>query len=171
MSSTLSSLNPIKVQRTTDLLERSIARQRPQLTREGYDLILNRISDIQDRRMAELRPLLVEHDRDERYVAEFEALLAEVAEWEALIALAEVITVDTTTYDGRVGLGIRVEVAYPDGGTTWVRPVHPQEAFLDDERISIASPLGSALVGASVGDVLTIEAPMGSWNCTVASIG
>jgi len=161
---------PTTTERKTDLLERSIARQQAQLTQEGYELIVARIADIHDRRMVELRPLLVEPDRDERHVAEFESLLAEVAEWESLLATAEIITVDASTYAGRVGLGSRVQVAYPDGETTWVRPVHPREAFLDDERISLASPLGHALIGASVGDELQVDAPMGAWRCRIADI-
>ena len=33
-------------------------------------------------------------------------------------------------------LGMRVEVVLEDGTTEWVRPVHPDEAFLDDERVA-----------------------------------
>jgi transcription elongation GreA/GreB family factor len=63
-----------------------------------------------------------------------------------------------------------VRVTLADGSKAWVRPVHPAEAFLDDERISITSPLGSAILGARPGDVLTVEAPVGAWECSVLSI-
>jgi transcription elongation GreA/GreB family factor len=146
---------------------RPVARA-PRLTREGYAMIEARIADIHDRRLPELRPLLVEHDRDERDVATFEALLAESARWEALLAEAEVIP--TAPSDGTVAVGTRVRVSLADGSASWVRPVHPAEAFLDDERISLTSPLGSALIGARPGDVLVVEAPVGPWECTVLAV-
>jgi transcription elongation GreA/GreB family factor len=146
---------------------RPVARA-PRLTAEGYAMIEARVADIRDRRLPELRPLLVEHERDERDVAQFEALLAEQARWEALLAEAEILS--TLPADGTVALGSRVRVTLADGSKAWVRPVHPAEAFLDDERISITSPLGSALIGARPRDVLTVAAPVGRWECTVLSI-
>lgn len=140
----------------------------PRLTAEGYAMIEQRLADIRDRRLPELRPLLVEHERDERDVAQFEALLAEEARWQALLAEAEVLP--ELPADGAVALGSRVRITLADGSKAWVRPVHPAEAFLDDERISITSPLGAALIGATPGDVLTVEAPVGPWECTVLSI-
>ncbi|MDP4825845.1 MAG: GreA/GreB family elongation factor [Candidatus Nanopelagicales bacterium] len=120
--------------------------------------------------MPALRPLLVEHERDERDVAAFESLLAEVVEWEALIAQAQVLAPPEFINLTEVGLGSRVHIACPDGETMWVRPVHPREAFLDDERISVASPLGAALMGAAVGAQLQVPAPTGSWCATVRAI-
>jgi len=43
-----------------------------------------------------------------------------------------------------------VSVTLADGTKAWVRPVHPREAFLDDERISVTSPVGSALIGLAL---------------------
>lgn len=140
----------------------------PRLTAEGYAMIEQRLADIRDRRLPELRPLLVEHERDERDVAQFEALLAEEARWQALLAEAEVLP--DLPAEGTVVLGSRVRVTLADGSKAWVRPVHPTEAFLDDERISITSPLGSALMGARPGDVLKVAAPVGEWECSVLSI-
>lgn len=140
----------------------------PRLTAEGYSMIEARLADIRDRRLPELRPLLVEHERDERDVAQFEALLAEEAKWQALLAEAEVLP--DLPSEGTVVLGSRVRVTLADGSKAWVRPVHPAEAFLDDERISITSPLGSAIMGARPGDVLKVAAPVGEWECSVLSI-
>ena len=36
--------------------------------------------------------------------------------------------------------------------------------------VSPTSPLGSALIGAGVGDVVDVEAPRGSWKATVLGI-
>lgn len=138
------------------------------LTPDGYRLVEERISDIRTRRLAELRPLLVDQDRDERNVAAFEALLAEADAFEALLAEAVVIEPDTDA--SRVSLGSWVLVKLLDGSTEWVRPVHPSEAFLDDERISIASPLGAALLGAQVGSEVIVQAPAGTWTAAVVQV-
>lgn len=143
---------------------------RPQLTREGYDRLHERIIDIRERKLPEMRPLLVETERDERVVAEFERLLEEAATTESLLGSADVIAIDPTSVDGRVELGMRVQVVLADATTTWVRPVHPEEAFLDEERVSATSPLAIALVGARAGHTVWVDAPTGAWPCQVVAI-
>ena len=143
---------------------------RPQLTREGYLRLEERAADIRDRRLPDMRPLLVETERDERVVAEFERLLEEANGIDTLLAQADVIGIDPVAVDGRVSLGMRVEVVLEDNTSAWVRPVHPDEAFLDEERISATSPLAIALVGARTGHTVWVDAPTGAWPCQVLSI-
>ena len=138
------------------------------LTADGVRLLEERLADITTRRLPELRPLLTEKERDERDVATFESLLAEEARLQALLAEAQVLESPASVQG--VGIGVRARVTLADGSTAWVRPVHPAEAYLDDERISISSPLGSALLGATPGDVVTVEAPIGSWQCRVEAV-
>lgn len=138
----------------------------PQLTRQGVELIEDRIRDIEERRLAELRPLLVDDDRDERDVAAFESLLLEVELWHRLIAQSKVLSLSEDDFDGTVSLGVRVQLRVPEG-ELWVTPVHPAEAFLDDERVSVDSPLGAALMGKRAGDTVDIDAPRGTWQCTI----
>ena len=138
----------------------------PQLTAQGVELIEARIRDIEQRRLAELRPLLVDEDRDERDVAAFEALLLEVELWQRLIAQSKTLRINEKEFDGTISLGVRVQLRVPEGDI-WVIPVHPAEAFLDDERVSVESPIGSALIGKGPGDTVDIAAPRGSWQCTV----
>ncbi len=143
---------------------------RPQLTREGYAKLADRVVDIRDRRLSDIRPLLVESERDERVVAEFERLLQEATGIESLLAQAEIIGIDPVAVDGRVDLGMRVQVVLEDDKAEWVRPVHPDEAFLDDERISATSPLAIALVGARKGHTVWVDAPTGAWPCQVLDV-
>jgi len=138
----------------------------PRLTAEGVELIKERVRDIQERRLPELRPLLVTDERDERDVAAFEGLLFEVELWERLLAETTVLRQDPAQFDGGVSLGVRTLVRVPEG-EIWVTPVHPAEAFLDDERVSMDSPLGSALLGKFPGDCVDVQAPRGTWECTV----
>lgn len=146
------------------------SRGRPQLTREGYDQLEQRAADIRERRLPDMRPLLVETERDERVVAEFERLLAEASTIDTLLAQADVISIDPVAVDGRIDLGMRVQVVLEGGATEWVRPVHPDEAFLDDERISATSPLAIALIGARAGQTVWVDAPTGAWPCQVLSM-
>lgn len=143
---------------------------RPQLTREGYRRLEARAEEIREQRLPQMRPLLVETERDERVVAEFERLLAEASTIDSLLALAEVISIDPIAVDGRVEIGMRVQVVLEDGSTDWVRPVHPDEAFLDDERISATSPLAIALMGARAGHTVWVDAPTGAWPCQVLAV-
>jgi transcription elongation GreA/GreB family factor len=143
---------------------------RPQLTRDGYARLEQRAVEIRDDRLPQMRPLLVETERDERVVAEFERLMAEASGIDALLAGSDVIAIDPVAVDGRVELGMRVQVVLEDGSTEWVRPVHPDEAFLDEERISATSPLAIALVGARTGHTVWVDAPTGAWPCQVVAI-
>lgn len=138
------------------------------LTPEGRELILDRIVDIRMRRIPELRPLLVEDERDERDVAAFEALLAEVVDLEGLIAEAQIVELPQKPES--IELGVRVLIGTPEGTNEWVRIVHPQEAVLDEERISVDSPLGEALLGAGAGDEVSVSAPSGQWVCRVEAL-
>ena len=140
------------------------------LTPGGYSGISERIAAIREQRLPEMRPLLVDKERDERDVAEFERLLVEAGELEALLAEAEVMSDDELAFDGRIELGMRVRVSMVDGSHEWVRIVHPVEAFLDDERISETSPLATALLGARASDTVWVAAPSGVWSCSVLEI-
>jgi transcription elongation GreA/GreB family factor len=143
---------------------------RPQLTSEGYARLQDRVADIRQRRLPEMRPLLIETERDERVVAEFERLLEEADATDSLLGSADVIVIDPVAVDGRVELGMRVRVILQEGGEAWVRPVHPNEAFLDDERISATSPLAIAIVGARAGHTVWVDAPTGAWPCEIREI-
>lgn len=140
---------------------------RPQLTRAGMAQLEQRVVDIRERRLPEMRPLLIESERDERVVAEFERLIEEADGIDALLAQAEPIAIDPLSVDGRVALGMRVQVTLEGGDPEWVRPVHPGEAFLDEERISASSPIAIAIVGARAGQTVWVDAPTGAWPCEV----
>ena len=143
---------------------------RVQLTREGYDRLDERVRDIRERRLPDMRPLLIESERDERIVAEFERLTEEAVALDLLLGRADVISIDPANADGGVVLGVRVHVVLEDGTEAWVRPVHPTEAFLDEERISATSPIAVALMGAVPGDEVLVQAPTGDWPCRVLAV-
>ncbi len=71
-----------------------------------------------------------------------------------------------------VGFGSRVEVEDAGSGkqTTYTLVSAP-EASPGDGKLSIDSPVGRALVGARVGDTVTLETPRGDRSLRVVAIG
>ncbi len=70
----------------------------------------------------------------------------------------------------RAGFGSRVEVEDEDGERRTWRLVFPEFVELDGEMVSIASPMGRALVGARPGEQVWLETPDGEVTCTVISV-
>lgn len=66
-----------------------------------------------------------------------------------------------------VELGDAVVVEFDDGTVETFALVDPVETSSADGRISVASPLGGAVLGSGVGDRLTVRAPGGSYGCVV----
>jgi transcription elongation factor GreA len=69
-----------------------------------------------------------------------------------------------------VGFGSRVALADDDGGKMTLRIVFPEFVELDDEMISLASPLGRALLGARPGQKVNLQAPGGERSYVVLEI-
>ena len=65
-----------------------------------------------------------------------------------------------------VGIGSVVDVE-TDGGETMKVEV---SAVGGPGTVSPTSPLGSALLGRAVGDVVAVQAPRGAWQATVKGI-
>jgi transcription elongation factor GreA len=88
----------------------------------------------------------------------------------ALEAKLKVAVVVAPTERGAlVELGSRVRVE-TDGETSTLQIVGPAEASLGERRISSASPVGAALMGRRVGDVVTIVTPGGEHRYAVLEI-
>ena len=142
------------------------------LTAQGRDLLEERVERLRVDVLDRLRPHLMGPERDERDVAQFERTLAEVARLEGIIAAAAMLPAPATGKTARVVPGALVEVetdAQPSERMR-VRIVHPEEAVLDDERISWTSPLAKALLGATVGEACEVTSPAGTWTCVVRRI-
>jgi len=87
-------------------------------------------------------------------------LEARITKLKARISGAKVVDHDT---DDHVGPGSIVEVADEQGETMEV-------TISSVGGVSTDSPLGSALLGATVGAVVEVHAPRGSWKARVVSI-
>jgi len=76
--------------------------------------------------------------------------------------LHHAVTVEHET-DEHVGVGSIVEIADEEGGTMEVE-------ISAVGGVSSDSPLGRALMGAAIGDLVDIDAPRGSWKARVLGI-
>ncbi len=142
---------------------------RVMLTPDGRASLQARVDEIAQEELPAMRPLLVEDERDERVVADFERLQAEHDRLQVLLGTSG--TLDLGNLGPQITLGSRVAVTDAEGQRLVVRIVDPVEAYLDEERISDASPLATALLGHTVGDECVVVAPAGTWTATVLAVG
>lgn len=83
-------------------------------------------------------------------------------------ALARAVAVDAIAEDPDIiELGDEVEVEYDDGDRGRIVLVHPLEADADRGHVSVDAPLARALLGARIGDEVSVTAPMGSYRVRV----
>jgi transcription elongation GreA/GreB family factor len=72
--------------------------------------------------------------------------------------------------EGKVRLGARVKLSAEDGQEAEYRLVTPDEADPAHGAVSVASPLGRALLGRVAGDEVTVERPRGAAGYTIVSV-
>ena len=97
-------------------------------------------------------------------------LYGRIAEIEDILSHAVIIE-DENELNGRVGLGCIVTVENPaTGARTDYRITGSQEANPMEYKLSDDSPFGRAVVGKSVGDKFTVNAPSGSYEMKVVDV-
>ena len=73
--------------------------------------------------------------------------------------------------DGKVGFGSIVTLENLDnGGKATYQIVGPDESDISSGKISIASPLGKALIGKEMEDKVKVQTPGGAKNYTILKI-
>ena len=96
-------------------------------------------------------------------------LYGRIAEIEDILSHAVIIE-DENEASGRVGLGCTVTVEDENGKVIEYRITGSQEANPMEYKLSDDSPFGRAVVGKSIGDKFTVNAPAGSYTMTVISV-
>ena len=93
-----------------------------------------------------------------------------IQEIEQKLANSEII--DTiNAIDGKVGFGSTVTLENPDnGGKVTYQIVGPDESDIPSGKISIASPLGKALIGKEVDDEVIVKTPGGTKRYIILEI-
>ena len=97
-------------------------------------------------------------------------LYGRIAEVENILAHAVIID-ETEDAAGRVGLGCTVKVRDVEFDETDIYAiVGSQEANPKEHRISDDSPFGRAMIGTTVGDIVEVEAPVGTLQFEILSV-
>ena len=96
-------------------------------------------------------------------------LYGRIAEIEDVLSHAVIIE-DENEASGRVGLGCTVTVEDENGKVTEYRITGSQEANPMEYKLSDDSPFGRAVVGKSIGDTFTVNAPAGSYTMKVLDV-
>ena len=81
-------------------------------------------------------------------------------------------TVDPAELECHVALGDRITLVSQLDSRDWYQPgiVTPDEVDLDDDLISILTPMGLAVLGRRIGDRVSWETPAGTREMTVTSV-
>jgi transcription elongation factor GreA len=96
---------------------------------------------------------------------------ARIKELESRIARAEIIDPSKLTNKGRVTFGVRVTLEEIESGdTVTYQLIGPDESEPENGLISVASPLGRALLGKQVDDEVRVQAPGGLREFVVLKI-
>jgi transcription elongation factor GreA len=137
------------------------------LTPAGRRRLAARRNELEELARALLRRL-ADGNADEVTAVEFGRTSDEIVRLAAALQAAR--SVEELPPDPRcVVLGDTVTVYFPDGDSDRYVIVDPVEAPLDDRRIASDSPLGRALLGRRVGEVVEVEAPGGRYRCRIES--
>ena len=148
------------------------------LTEEGYKQLEKRLEELKFVKRPEIteRIKVARDFGDLSENAEYDAakneqarIEGEIVEIEAKLKIAEIIKTDGDHEVVGVGMKVRIldvdmneEAVYEIVGTT--------EADISVGRISNESPLGKALVGAKVGQTVSVKAPTCSYDVKVLKI-
>lgn len=81
-------------------------------------------------------------------------------------------TRDAAELECRVALGDRITLVSPLDSRDWYKPeiALPDQADLDEDIISVLTPVGLAVLGRRLGDRVSWETPVGSRQMTITAL-
>ena len=147
------------------------------LTRSGYNDLTKKLADLQDERLRLVEEIhKAAADKDVRENAPLEAaresqgmIMARIAELEATLKVSVIIgdsQPDRTTV--RIGSSVKLKDA-ATGRVTGYQLVEPNEANPLTGKISIASPVGAAILGRNSGEEVKVNTPRGEQSYRIES--
>ena len=155
-----------------------MADQKKKYTQEGYQKLIDELDFLKTTRRAEIKEALKEarsygdlSENSEYDEARTQQGIneARIAELEELIKNAIIMSDEETSKDV-VSIGSTVVIKFKDGNQKKYEVVGSNEVDPLKGRISDLSPIGSALIGHEVGDVVFIYAPSGEKEAEVVSV-
>ena len=150
------------------------------LSRREYAALVQELEAVRAAHRADLAGQLrdvraygVTSDNDELLAVLEESAVdrARIARLEELVRSAVIVDDDAVPADGRAGVGSTVSVQEDTGGIADYRLVGRCTPDSKRREVSLASPVGKALAGARVGDVVPVSLPSGRHrNLTVIAV-
>jgi transcription elongation factor GreA len=149
------------------------------ITRDGFERLETELEQLISRGRREIAERLhhaatSEANRSESadylVVREDQALLERrIALLEERLRTAQIL--EPQSADGRIDVGERVRLRDLDSGERLeIQLVGPVESDASDGRISVASPLGRAIVGLRRGEIAEVDAPRGRLRFKVLAV-
>lgn len=94
---------------------------------------------------------------------------ARIKELEYMIDHAKII--DEVTAKGEIGLGSTVKISYiDDDDEEEYKIVGSLEANPFENKISNESPIGKAILGKKIGEIVSVESPNGSYDIKILEV-
>lgn len=156
-----------------------MAEGRIPLTREGYNKKLEELDELKGPKRREIAQALAEarEKGDLSENAEYDAAKDEqahnekrIADLEDVLARAQILD-DVNLSTDEALLGTTVKVKDLNSGAEYnYMLVSEEESDFDADKISSASPVGRALIGHKVGDVVEIDVPAGTLEYEIVDI-
>ena len=147
------------------------------VTQEGYDELKNELRDLKLNKRPKITLALKEAraQGDLSENADYDAACNDKAQLEDRIKELEFVISNAKIIqnknDGCVSVGKTVSISYVDDDETeQYKIVGSLEADPFNNKISNESPIGAALVGKKVGDIISVESPNGSYKVKITSI-
>lgn len=147
------------------------------LTSEGFMEIEEELNHLKNER----RPEIIKALKDARALgdlsenADYDAARDEQAKVEGRILELEKIlekaSIIESNKDGKVGLGSSVKIYYiDDDEEEEYMIVGSKEADPSENKVSNESPLAKAIIGASKGDIRSVESPNGKYDVKIVDV-
>jgi transcription elongation factor GreA len=148
------------------------------LTKEGYEALLRELEDLKRNKRKEVTEKIKEakefgdlSENSEYTEAKNQQAFVEgrILTIENILSKAKIIEEDG--YDDRVSIGSKVKLLnLTDNSIVEYQIVSPPEINIKENKISDESPVGKALIGAGIGDVIRVKVPKGELEFKILEI-
>jgi transcription elongation factor GreA len=148
------------------------------LTKEGYEALLRELEDLKRNKRKEVTEKIKEakefgdlSENSEYTEAKNQQAFVEgrILTIENILSKAKIIEEDG--YNDRVSIGSKVKLLnLTDNSIVEYQIVSPPEINIKENKISDESPVGKALIGAGIGDVIRVKVPKGELEFKILEI-
>lgn len=149
--------------------------ERNVITRQGYEDAKNRLEQLRREQPSAREEITrAAADKDFKENAPFHAARGKMSYLEGEIQMLENTLRNSKIVESnagdQIGLGDTVIIEnLDDEERTTYTLVGPREANMREGKMSISSPMGQVLLGASVGDIVNVKAPSGVFSYNIVS--